>query len=248
MEPCIILVTRLVLTSSQLVDHFDKTNTATWSQKFYVNDTFYSPGGPVLFFLGGEGPESPKTLSGSFYINTFAEELGALMIAIEHRYYGESMPVDDLSNDNMVYLSSAQALADCASFRAWFPTAYSMYSTTEDAAWIALGGSYSGNLAAWLRLRYPHLIAGALASSAPVEATVDNHMYYDVVQASLSTSSYGQQCPDALAEAIETVELMVGHESGRMELAHFFHLCMQIDAYNPSDVSNFMAMLDDPIA
>ncbi|GIQ88019.1 peptidase S28, partial [Kipferlia bialata] len=168
--------------NSQLVDHFDKTNTDVWAQKFYVNDTYYAPGGPVLFFLGGEGPESPRTLSGAFYINTFAKELGALMVAIEHRYYGESMPVDELTNEKMVYLSSAQALADFATFRAWFPTAYSMYSTTEDAAWIAIGGSYSGSLAAWLRLRYPHLIAGALGSSAPVEATVDYHQYYDVVQ------------------------------------------------------------------
>jgi surfactin synthase thioesterase subunit len=59
--------------------------------------------------------------------------------------------------DHVGFLNSAQALADYASLIAHIK------STSVGAAnspVIAFGGSYGGMLAAWLRIKYPHLIAG----------------------------------------------------------------------------------------
>ncbi|VDK84532.1 unnamed protein product [Cylicostephanus goldi] len=47
------------------------------------------------------------------------------------------------------------------------------YHTNNSGPWIAFGGSYAGNLAAWARQLFPELIIGAVGSSAPVEAKLD---------------------------------------------------------------------------
>jgi len=43
-----------------------------------------------------------------------AEQHNALLVNVEHRFYGESYPTADMSTDNLKYLTSTQALADLA--------------------------------------------------------------------------------------------------------------------------------------
>lgn len=74
-----------------------------------------------------------------------------------------------MSVDNLAHLTSEQALADAATFRDAMVRKHSL----QDSKWVVFGGSYSGSLAAWFKLKYPHLAVGAVASSAPLFAIID---------------------------------------------------------------------------
>lgn len=85
----------------------------------------------------------------------------------------------------MKLLSSRQALADFAYFHDLMVTKYQLTSKNK---WISFGGSYSGALSAWLRMLFPKVVVGAVASSAPVLAKMNYVEYVEVVEASLGTT------------------------------------------------------------
>lgn len=91
------------------------------------------------------------------------------VVSVMTSLFSFSFLLSDLSTDNLRYLSSRQALADLAHFRRVMAEARGL----TNAKWVAFGGSYPGSLAAWFRLKYPHLVHAAVATSAPVHATVN---------------------------------------------------------------------------
>ena len=132
-------------------DHFDASDTKTWQQAYYVNDTFFVPGSsaPVFLCVGGEGPPlDGSVVVASVHCNVAVEWLpatGALMLAVEHRYYGchnaSACPYSAADPQPLKWLSSRQALADLASFHAHATAAFGL---TEKNKWVSWGGSYPG--------------------------------------------------------------------------------------------------------
>eukprot|EP01043_Picozoa_sp_COSAG02_P059895 COSAG02_NODE_7717_length_2877_cov_1.459323_2_plen_320_part_00 len=142
----------------QVLDHFvPATQRSHWSQRYYVNDTLWGgPGFPVFLYIGGEGAESGRAISGELFLSHLAEEHQALLVDVEHRFYGESHPTPDMSDQSLGLLSSQQALADLAHFVSWFSLGYSSEGT-GDSPWVCFGGSYPGDLSAWFRLKVNNL-------------------------------------------------------------------------------------------
>ena len=73
----------------------------------------------------------------------------------------------DASTENLKYLSSRQALADLANFISTQKIAPNLTKNGRSE------GKKKGSLAAWFRLKYPHLAYGAVASSAPLLAKMN---------------------------------------------------------------------------
>ena len=131
---------------TQKLDHQDLTSTATFQQQYFVNDQYFNKVQPIVFLMiGGEGPISPAYVSGHFNIGPLAERFGALQVALEHRFYGQSVPNNDSSTANLKFLSSAQALQDLVTLHQVITQQFGQ------AKWVVFGGSYSGSLSAWAR-------------------------------------------------------------------------------------------------
>jgi pimeloyl-ACP methyl ester carboxylesterase len=138
---------------------------ATFSQRYWVNSAYASSpatNAPVIFHICGEGDATD-----GYFLNDSAIEwakvLGAHIVYLEHRYYGQSIPMPDFSAPNMRYLSLDNVIEDLAGFQKWISAQKGWKGN-----WITVGGSYSGTLSALYRLKHPELVVGALASSAPM--------------------------------------------------------------------------------
>ena len=229
--------------TEQRLDHFSQEETRTWKQRYFVNDSFFDGTGPIFLCVGGEGdaltPEVVKT--GTVHcadMVDLAKEIGALILAVEHRYYGESQPVSDLSTANLKWLTSRQALGDIAQFHDYIGK---IYHLTDNNRWVAFGGSYPGMLAAWVRIKYPDLIFAAVSSSGPVEAWYNMQGFNDVMAQSMGATIVGgsAQCVEQIRKAFSDLGLLLVSEEGRQFLYDRFNLCTDEaesdplkDAYN----------------
>ncbi|CCO28924.1 putative MFS-type transporter C1683,03c [Rhizoctonia solani AG-1 IB] len=168
----------------QPLDHFDKSVNNTFGQRYWVNKEYYEPGGPVFVLDGGEtSGEDRLPFLQKGILAILANETKGLGIVLEHRYYGESIPVGNFSTDSMRWLTNAQALQDSANFIANVKIDGLDHNVTAPGTkWIYYGGSYAGARAAHMRVLYPHLVYGAIASSAVTHATIDYWEYADAVR------------------------------------------------------------------
>ena len=76
---------------TQQLNHFDDSDESTWMQQYFVNDEYFT-GGPVFLMIGGEGPLSPLWVTVGAMVD-YAKQHGALILGLEHRFYGKSQPL-----------------------------------------------------------------------------------------------------------------------------------------------------------
>ncbi|KAK6019444.1 hypothetical protein OSTOST_14921, partial [Ostertagia ostertagi] len=106
---------------TQPVDHFDNQNPYTFSQRYFKNEQWAKPGGPIFLMIGGESAGSPLwVLNGKLTYLKWAKMFGAA------------------TKPYASYLSSMQMLYDVANFIRTVNV-----ELDEPAKWIVFGGSYA---------------------------------------------------------------------------------------------------------
>ncbi|GFR48295.1 hypothetical protein Agub_g10174 [Astrephomene gubernaculifera] len=224
---------------TQRLDHFRQhpggKEQPTFQQRYFICDRYWSqsPGGargPIFFYAGNEA-DVTLYVNATGLIWENAERFGALILFAEHRYYGETQPFgpDSWSVDPS-YLSVEQALADYARLL-WH---LKRQLAAESSAVIAFGGSYGGMLAAWLRTKYPHLVAGAVAASAPVGAFPgvpgwEPSRFWQVVTYDATASAgAASDCASNVRLGFQSVLNLGRTAAGRAMLSRLLRLCGEL--------------------
>ncbi|KAF5742068.1 lysosomal Pro-X carboxypeptidase isoform X1 [Tripterygium wilfordii] len=212
----------------QILDHFTfhPRSYKIFHQKYLINDRSWQRGGPIFVYTGNEG-DIDWFASNTGFLLDIAPKFHALLVFIEHRFYGESLPFGDdsyKSAETLGFLTSQQALADFAVLI----RSLKQNLSTEASPVVVFGGSYGGMLAAWFRLKYPHIAIGALASSAPILQFDDItpwSSFYDAVSQDYKEAS--SNCYEVIKGSWAEVE-SVAHKEGLAELSRNFRACKRI--------------------
>lgn len=102
----------------------------------------------------------------------------------------------------------------------------------------------SATMVAWMRKKYPHLVTGAWASSAPLHAQVDFFEYKDVMTDAIKRVS-GDECAATFENAFRIMEELVAAKDVR-RLLIALSMCLPMDL--TYDVAHFFYELSDMVA
>lgn len=211
----------------QIIDHFnfESFGSQTYKQRYIYNDTWWDKGvGPIFFYAGNEG-----SIEGFWENSGFILEIApihkALVLFAEHRYYGRSLPFGESSFENATigWLSIEQALADYAFFLKAFKKSFG----AENCPVIAFGGSYGGMLAAYMRFKFPNIIQGAIAASAPiymVAGKVSGDIFFQAVTKDFRDAS--PNCETKVRDAFNQLDKWAtSGQTGLDRISQTFRLC-----------------------
>ncbi|KAH8912274.1 peptidase S28 [Coniochaeta sp. PMI_546] len=224
-------------TFDQLLDHSDPGK-GTFNQRYWWDATHYKgPGSPIFLFNVGEsaadnfvGYLEEGTISGKY-----AEVFDGAVIVIEHRYWGQSIPFDELTAETLQYLDLPQSVHDMTYFAQTVQLDFDETNGDANAPnspWVLIGGSYPGALAAWTSIIDPGTFWAYHASSAVVEAIYDFYPYFDAVERAIP-----QNCSTDLKAVITYIDgvFASGNKQDIKDLQALFGLG-QLD--HPDDFAN----------
>uniref|UniRef100_A0A8C9AYZ0 Dipeptidyl peptidase 7 n=1 Tax=Phocoena sinus TaxID=42100 RepID=A0A8C9AYZ0_PHOSS len=173
----------------QLLDHFNFERFGNKDLPPAVPAKFWKRGeGPIFFYTGNEG-DVWSFANNSGFILELAAQQGALVVFAEHRYYGKG---------GRCRRGGALGPAGAGCCRG---------GVGSHPANPAPLPSYGGMLSAYMRMKYPHLVAGALAASAPVVSVAglgDPYQFFRDVSADFEGQS--PKCAQAVRDAFQQIK------------------------------------------
>ncbi|XP_071723483.1 uncharacterized protein [Rutidosis leptorrhynchoides] len=221
---------------TQTLDHFNfkPESYMTFQNRYVIISKYWggaSKNAPIFVYTG----EETDVIGDVEYLgfpHILAQRFGALLVYIEHRYYGTSMPFgsedEAYSNSSTLgYFTSEQALADYAQIIVDLKKNMS----AENCPVITIGASYGGMLASWFRMKYPHIAYGAYAASAPILyfwGLTPQTGYDGVVSSDFNSTS--RSCHDTIRESWFEIDKVAAQSNGLSSLSQMFNTCMPLNS------------------
>jgi serine protease 16 len=224
----------------QRIDHTDTHNRDRVFDQRYLKNLKYVPADQkfkkCILYIGGESTLSDATLDRNSSYNKLAEREGAALFALEHRFFGKSMPFEELTYENYKYLTISQALNDLANFINFIKQDS---RASSDVRFLVVGGSYPGSLSSWFRVFYPHLAVASWSSSAPLDIK-NEYPEYDSYMAE-QLDSINDACLERTKTIFDNAETIF--KSGDEEKKKAFKQLYEIPTDN-DDVSSLYIVID----
>ncbi|KAI1337447.1 peptidase S28 [Xylariaceae sp. FL0016] len=224
-------------TFEQLLDH-SNPDAGTFSQRFWWNAEFYEEDGPIFLFNPGEtsadgmlGYLTNKSLPGYY-----AQQLKGAVVVLEHRYWGKSVPFDELTAETLQYHNLPNAIADMTNFAQNVDCEFCEDGTcnSNENPWVLIGGSYSGALAAWTSQLDSGTFAAYHASSAVVEGIDDFWYYFSPIEDALPSN-----CSTDVRAVIQYVDTVLA--SGNADDISTLKTRFGLSALNDMDFADTLA-------
>ncbi|KJA23225.1 hypothetical protein HYPSUDRAFT_137830 [Hypholoma sublateritium FD-334 SS-4] len=226
----------------QPLDHFDKNSEHTFHQRYWVSTRHYKPrkGAPVIVLDGGETSGTNRLpFLDTGIVEILTRATGGVGVILEHRYYGKSIPVSNFSTDSLRFLNNDQAAADSANFMKNVKfDGVKEDLTAPGTPWIYYGGSYAGARAAHMKVLYPEIVWGAIASSAVTHAALENWEYMEIIR-----EAADPKCSGHIVGSIGTIDdiLLGGNKFLKTQLKKLFGLSeLEHD-------EDFVSVLESPL-
>ncbi|CEJ81833.1 hypothetical protein VHEMI01943 [[Torrubiella] hemipterigena] len=231
----------IAATFDQLIDHTNPS-LGTFKQRYWVNPEFWAgPGSPIVLNAPTEaasdgylGYTTNRTLPGEF-----AQRIGGATVLLEHRYWGDSSPYDNLTTTNLQQLNLPNSIADLTYFAKNVRFAFDLNgtSTPDKAAWVLSGCSYPGALTAFVHNLAPGTFWAYHASSAVVQSVDNLAGYWDTIEAAMP-----RNCSTDVKNAIRYIDnIMINGTAERQQ-----HLKERFGYGGVKSKEDFVASLVSP--
>ncbi|CAH1785139.1 unnamed protein product [Owenia fusiformis] len=247
----------------QYLDHFNFDSAKAFgevtgfTERYLIQDKWWKAGeGPIFFYTGNEG-NIEEFWANSGFIMEIAPKFNALVVFAEHRFYGGSAPFSEwgpewsFKHPYIGLLTIEQAMADYAHL-------ISNIKETMNATKcpvITFGGSYGGMLSAYMRFKYPNLVDGAIAASAPiylVAGKTDPYAFFKTVTDDIYAANQ-ESVTSARKAFTDMAKLAESGKKGLAAITKIFQLCSPLQPGDLNHLSLYvrnaftsLAMMDYP--
>lgn len=223
------------------LDHFNFVEDKQFSVRYFTCLT--DRWARALFVYFGNEADVTLYLNNTGLMWESAGQHGASLVFLEHRYYGESKPFAKLDKNTMGYLSTSQAMADYAAIL----THLKKTMGRDDLPIIGFGGSYGGMIATYFRLKYPYLVDGVIAASAPIWSYFgegyDRNSFAKVVTRDAHMAS--STCVENARKAWKVIFSLGNTPQGRRLLSNVIGICSIDTLQTYRDVENLVDWMSE---